>query len=179
MLGLLTEKMQGLIAKFGASKKLTEENISEAVSEVRMALLEADVNYTVAKTFVKRVKDKALGDAVIKSVSPGQQFIKLVHDELVELMGGAEATLSLTGKPSVLMVCGLQGSGKTTLCAKLAVFLKKNGECHRPLLAACDLQRPAAVHATTCCCPSVGNTGKASRDPCFYHFWRAGPGQSG
>lgn len=145
MLGVLTDKMQGLLSKIAGKKKLTEDNISEAVSEVRMALLEADVNYGVAKTLVKRVKEKALGDAVIKSVSPGQQFIKIVHDELVALMGEGEAPLRLTEKPAIVMVCGLQGAGKTTHCAKLAKYLKKKGECKKPLLAACDLQRPAAI----------------------------------
>ena len=145
MLGVLTEKMQGLLSKLAGKKKLTEENIAEAVNEVRLALLEADVNYSVAKTLVKRVKEKALGDAVIKSVSPGQQFIKIVHDELVALMGGTEVPLDLNEKPAVIMVCGLQGSGKTTHCAKLAKYLKKKGESKNPLLAACDLQRPAAV----------------------------------
>lgn len=145
MLGALTEKMRGLMAKMAGTKKLTEANISDAVSEVRLALLEADVNYGVAKTLVKRVKEKALGDEVIKSVSPGQQFIKVVHDELVALMGGGEAELKLEGKPAVIMLCGLQGSGKTTQCVKIARFLKKKGLTKNPLLAACDLQRPAAI----------------------------------
>jgi signal recognition particle subunit SRP54 len=145
MLGLLTEKMQGLLGKLAGKRKLTEENIAEAVSEVRLALLEADVNYSVAKTLVKRVKDKAIGDAVIKSVTPGQQFAKVVHDELVALMGGSEVLLDLTAKPTVIMLCGLQGSGKTTQCIKLARFLKKKNKVHHPLVAACDLQRPAAV----------------------------------
>lgn len=145
MLGILTEKMHALVSKLAGKSKLTEENIGEAVSEVRLALLEADVNYSVAKTLVKRVKEKAVGDVVIKSVSPGQQFIKVVHDELVALMGGAEVLLNLEKKPTVVMICGLQGSGKTTHCAKLARWLKKNGEAKNPLLVACDLQRPAAV----------------------------------
>lgn len=145
MLGFLSDKMQGLYSKLAGKKKLTEENISEAVSEVRIALLEADVNYSVTKTLVKRVKEKALGDLVIKSVTPGQQFIKIVHDELASLMGGGEAVLNLDAKPSVIMLCGLQGSGKTTHCAKLARYLKKSGKAKKPLLAACDLQRPAAI----------------------------------
>lgn len=145
MLGVLTEKMQAVFSKLGGKKRLTEENIAEAVSEVRLALLEADVNYAVAKTFIKRVKEKALGEQVLKAVSPGQQFIKLVHDELVALMGGKEEPLSIKQKPAVIMMCGLQGSGKTTQCAKLAKYLKKKGEAKNPLLAACDLQRPAAV----------------------------------
>ena len=95
MLGALTEKMQSLLSKVVGKKKLTEENISEAVSEVRLALLEADVNYGVAKTLIKRIKEKALGDELVKSVTPGQQFIKIVHDELMALMGGDEAGLDM------------------------------------------------------------------------------------
>lgn len=145
MLGTLTEKMHGLISKLAGQKKLTESNISEAVSEVRLALLDADVNYSVTKELVKRIKEKAVGDVVIKSVTPGQQFIKVVHDELVQLMGAAEATLAIAQKPSSIMVCGLQGAGKTTFCAKLTRYLMKKGQCNKPLLVACDLQRPAAI----------------------------------
>lgn len=146
MLGVLTEKMQGLLAKIARKSKLTEENIADAVSEVRLALLEADVNYSVAKVLVKRIKEKALGDLVLKAVTPSQQFVKVVHDELVALMGGGESSLNIKDlQPAVVMVCGLQGAGKTTHCAKLAKFLKKKGECKNPLLAACDLQRPAAI----------------------------------
>ena len=145
MLGLLTEKMQGLIQKLTGKKKLTEENIAEAISDVRVALFEADVNYSVVKTLMARVKEKALGDEVLKSVTPGQQFIKIVHDELVTLMGGAEEGLNLAKKPAVVMLCGLQGSGKTTAAAKLARYLLKKKQAERPLLVACDLQRPAAV----------------------------------
>lgn len=146
MLGTLTDKMRGLLSKLGRTSKLTEANIAEAVSEVRLALLEADVSYSVAKQLVKQIKEKAVGDALIKSVTPGQQFIKIVHDQLVELMGGTEAVLDLSAKPTVIMMCGLQGSGKTTQCAKLARYLQKQGECKNILIAACDLQRPAAVH---------------------------------
>lgn len=146
MLGVLTEKMQGLISKLVGKKTLTEENIAEAMTEVRLALLDADVNYSVVKTLVKRVKEKAVGDVLIKSVSPGQQFIKIVHDELVALMGGAEAAVNLTGNPAVIMLCGLQGCGKTTHSAKLAKYLKRKNNCKNPLLVACDLQRPAAIN---------------------------------
>jgi signal recognition particle subunit SRP54 len=146
VLGLLTEKMQGLVAKLTGKSKLTEENVSDAVSEVRLALLEADVNYAVVKNLLKRIKEQALGDAVIKAVSPGQQFVKVVHDELVALMGGQEEGLDLKkGSPFVVMLCGLQGSGKTTAAVKLAHYLKKKGLCKKPLIAACDLQRPAAI----------------------------------
>lgn len=145
MFNALAEKFQGVFAKITGKKTLTEENISEAVSEVRLALLEADVNYSVAKVLVKRIKEKALGTDVLKAVSPGQQFIKILHDELVALMGGGEAGLDLRQKPTSIMLCGLQGSGKTTHCAKLARYLKKDGKAQKPLLVACDLQRPAAV----------------------------------
>jgi len=145
MLGILTEKMQGMMSKLAGKRQLSESNVSDAVSEVRLALLEADVNYSVTKTLVKRVKEKALGDELLKSVSPGQQFIKIVHDELIELMGGEEASFNLTGKPSIIMMCGLQGSGKTTHTAKLANYFLKNKQCRNPLLVACDLQRPAAI----------------------------------
>lgn len=145
MLGALTSKLQGVFSKLAGKKKLTEENISDAVNEVRLALLEADVNYGVVKTLVKRVKEKGVGEQVIQSVTPGQQFIKIVHDELVALMGGQEVDLKLENKPAILMVCGLQGSGKTTHCGKLAKYLKKKDKTKNPLLVACDLQRPAAV----------------------------------
>ncbi|KAF3361424.1 Signal recognition particle protein [Chlamydiales bacterium STE3] len=145
MLNFLTDKMQGLVSKLAGKKKLTEENISEAMSDVRMALLEADVNYGVVKALIKRVKEKAVGDALLKSVTPGQQFIKIVHDELVALMGQQEAEIDSSKKPSVIMLCGLQGSGKTTASAKLAKFLKKKHASKKVLIAACDLQRPAAV----------------------------------
>ena len=145
MFGALTDKFTDIFSSLAGKKKLTEDNISDAVREVRLALLDADVNYAVAKNFIKRVKDKALGDEVIKSVSPGQQFVKLIHDELVALMGGGEAVLHLQAKPSVVLLCGLQGAGKTTHAAKLAKYLSK-GEFHKKsLLVACDLQRPAAV----------------------------------
>lgn len=145
MFGALADKFTGIFASLAGKKKLTEENISDAVREVRLALLEADVNYNVTKNFINRVKDKALGDSVIKSVTPGQQFIKIIHEELVALMGGGEAVLHLHGKPAVVMLCGLQGAGKTTHAAKLAKYLSKNEFRKKSLLAACDLQRPAAI----------------------------------
>lgn len=144
MFGALTDKLQNLFSGLRGKKELSEENISDAVRQVRLALLDADVNYTVVSNFVKRVKEKALGDQVLKSVTPGQQFTKLVHDELIELMGTDEAPLDLKSKLSVVMLCGLQGSGKTTTCAKLAAYIGKK-EKKKVLLAACDLQRPAAI----------------------------------
>lgn len=143
MFGSLSEKLGSIFSSLVGKKKLTEENISDAVREVRLALLDADVNYTVTKQFIKRVKEKALGDEVVHSVTPGQQFVKILHDELAALMGGGEAKLELKGRPAILMLCGLQGSGKTTQAAKLAKYLMK--EKKRLALAACDLARPAAV----------------------------------
>lgn len=145
MFGALTEKFQQLFSGLVGKKKLTEDNISDAIRQVRLALLDADVNYTVASQFIKRVKEKAMGDVVTKSVSPDQQFIKIVHDELVALMGSEEKPLEFKGRPSVILMCGLQGSGKTTQCAKLAAYLKKKEFNKRTLIAACDLQRPAAI----------------------------------
>ena len=143
MFNALSQKLQGVLSKIAGKKTLSEDNISEAVGEVRLALLEADVNYAVAKTLVKNIKSKAIGTELLKSVSPGQQFIKIVHDELAALMGGAEQELNVSEKPAVIMLCGLQGSGKTTHSVKLANYLKKKGL--KPFLAACDLQRPAAI----------------------------------
>lgn len=144
MFGALTEKFQDLFSKFSSKKTLTEESLLSAVREVRLALLDADVNYSVASQFVKKVKEKALGVDLIKSVSPRELFISIVHDELVDLMGKEESTLHLEGHPSVFLMCGLQGSGKTTQSAKLAYYLNKE-HSKKVLLVACDLQRPAAA----------------------------------
>jgi signal recognition particle subunit SRP54 len=145
MFGSLTQKFQQTFSFLKGQKSMSEENIADAVRQVRLALLDADVNYSVASQFVKRVKEKAIGDAVLKSVSPGDQFISVVHDELVALMGQEEACIEFKGTPSVFLLCGLQGSGKTTQCAKLAAFMQKKYPGKRTLLAACDLQRPAAI----------------------------------
>jgi len=124
--------------------RITEENISEAIKEIRMALLEADVNYQVVKEFVNKVKEKALGMEVQKSIKPDELFIKIVKDELVELLGGEAAPLNVDGKPAILMLVGLQGSGKTTTAGKLANYLRKK-HAKKPLLVACDIYRPAAI----------------------------------
>ncbi len=145
MFDALTQKLQQLFSGLKGSKTLTEENVSDAVRQVRLALLDADVNFSVASAFVKRVKEKALGETVLKSVNPTQQFIQLVHEELTMLMGSEEAPLDLRGKPVVIMLCGLQGSGKTTSTAKLASYIRRTEPNKRVLMAACDLQRPAAV----------------------------------
>ncbi len=144
MFGTLTEKFRSVFHSL-TGKTLTEENISDAVRQVRLALLDADVNYTVVSQFIKRVKEKALGGTVLKSVSPGDQFIEIVHSELMDLMGKEEVPLDVRKSPTTVMLCGLQGAGKTTHAAKLAKYLQKNHPAKKILLAACDLQRPAAV----------------------------------
>jgi signal recognition particle subunit SRP54 len=141
----LSSKLDGVLAKFRQRGILTEPMVRDGLREVRRVLLEADVNYQVTRDFLKRVQEKALGDKVLKSVSPGQQIVKIVHDELVTLLGGeAGSTLEWAAvPPTVIMVVGLQGSGKTTTLAKLAKRLARQGK--KPLMAACDLYRPAAV----------------------------------
>lgn len=153
MFGSLTDKFRNLLSRLAGQKKISEENISDAVRDVRLALLDADVNYTVVSNFVKRVKEKALGDAVIKAVSPGDQFVKIVHDELITLMGAEEVALQLSGSPAVILLCGLQGSGKTTTAAKLAHHLQKKQK--KILVAACDLQRPAAIAQLQTLCATI------------------------
>lgn len=139
----LSDRLQNTIHKMKGYGKITEENISEISREIRLALLEADVNYQVVKEFVNKVKEQALGEEVSKSLKPGEVFAKLVRDELVNLLG-KEEPLNLDGHPAILMLVGLQGSGKTTTIAKLANYLRKN--CNkRPLLVACDVYRPAAI----------------------------------
>lgn len=143
MFGALTDKLQNLFSFF-SSGDLSEKNIEKASAEVKLALLSADVNYEVANLLIKRVKAKALGSKVLKGLKPDQQFVKIIYDELVSLMGVEETHLALEKtQPAVILLCGLQGSGKTTTAAKLAHFLKKQGK--KVLLAACDLQRPAAI----------------------------------
>lgn len=140
----LSEKLQNTFKKLKGKGVLTEADINEAMREVKLALLEADVNFKVVKEFVAQVKEKAMGTEVLESLTPGQQVIKIVNDQLVELMGGTNS--KLTYSPSgftVLMMVGLQGTGKTTTCGKLAAYLKKNGK--KPMLAACDIYRPAAI----------------------------------
>ncbi|RKZ15687.1 signal recognition particle protein [bacterium] len=145
MFSELQEKLEGVFRGLGGKGKLTADNVGEAMREIRRALLAADVEVSVARNFVARVKERAVGEEVLKSVTPGQQVAKIVHDELVQLLGStaSELNLSASTPPATILVMGLQGSGKTTFCAKLARRLKSQGR--RPMLAACDLQRPAAI----------------------------------
>ena len=141
----LSEKLNNVFKKLKSRGKLSESDVSEAMREVKLALLEADVSYKVVKDFVKKVSERAVGEEVLSSLTPAQQVIKIVNEELVSLMGNSNARINFASKPpTVIMMCGLQGSGKTTHAAKLAKMLKKEG--HRPLLAACDIYRPAAIN---------------------------------
>lgn len=140
----LGERLNHIFSKLTKRGKLTELEIKQAMREIRVALLEADVNYAVAKDFIQKVTDKAIGEKILESLTPGQQVVKIVHEQLVELMGSTNAKLAVApNPPTVIMMCGLQGAGKTTMCGKLAYMLKKQGK--KPLLVACDIYRPAAI----------------------------------
>ena len=140
----LSEKLQNVFKGLKGKGSLTEADINAAMREVKLALLEADVNFKVVKEFVDSVKQKSLGEEVMASLTPGQQVIKIVNDELTELMGGTGSKLTYSPKGfTVYMMVGLQGTGKTTTCGKLANYLKKNGK--KPMLCACDIYRPAAI----------------------------------
>lgn len=140
----LGDRLQDVVHKIKGYGKITEENISEMMREIRLSLLEADVNYKVVKEFTNNVKEKALGEEVNKSLNPGELFVKIVKDELTELLGGENTPLNISGNPATLMLVGLQGSGKTTTIGKLANYLRKNNK-KKPLLVACDVYRPAAI----------------------------------
>ena len=145
LFGSLSERLNHIFSKLTKRGKLTELEIKTAMREVRVALLEADVNIRVAKDFINKVSEKAVGQDILQSLNPSQQVIKIVNEELIALMGSTNAKLEVNPKPpTVIMMCGLQGAGKTTLCGKLAVLLKKQGK--RPLLVAGDIYRPAAIH---------------------------------
>ena len=140
----LSEKLSGAFRRLRSKGKLSESDVKDAMREVRLALLEADVNYKVARDFTKTVTERAVGEQVMQSLTPAQMVIKIVNEELTALMGGEQARLNSPSRPpSIIMMCGLQGAGKTTHCAKLGKMLK--GQGHRPLLVACDIYRPAAI----------------------------------
>ena len=140
----LSEKLEGALKDISGQGRINELNIASTMREIRRALLDADVNYQVAREFTDRVKERALGEKVLSSISPGQQLVKLVYDELVYFLGGEKVGIEIASKPpTVILVAGLQGSGKTTFCGKLARHLKSQGRS--PLLAAADVYRPAAV----------------------------------
>ena len=153
MFSQLSEKLQDIFKDLRGHGTISETNINDALRQVRLALLEADVHYQVAKGFIAKVKDKALGQEVLRSVTPGQQIVKIFYDELTHLLGGGNEPLNLT-KPARIMLVGLHGAGKTTSAAKLALYLKKQGKS--PLLVACDLQRPAAIDQLATLANQVG-----------------------
>ena len=140
----LGERLQNALSKIKGTGKITESNITDMMREIRLALLEADVNYTVVKEFTNNVKEKALGEEVQRSLKPGEVFVKIVKDELTALLGGEQKDLNLVGNPAILMLVGLQGSGKTTQIGKLSNMLRKK-HAKKPLLVACDVYRPAAI----------------------------------
>lgn len=140
----IAEKLQGVFKNLRGKGKLSEKDVQQAMREVRMALLEADVSYKVVKEFINKIMERAVGSEVLESLTPGQQVVKIVHDELTQLMGGNQSKINVASKPpTIIMMVGLQGSGKTTTSAKLARYLKKQGR--NPLLTACDIYRPAAI----------------------------------
>lgn len=145
MFGSLGERLNHIFSKLTRKGKLTELEIKQAMREVRIALLEADVNFLVAKDFINKVSEKAVGEEILNSLTPGQQVIKIVRDELVSLMGETNAKIEIASNPpTVIMMCGLQGAGKTTMAGKLGFMLKKQGK--KPMLVACDVYRPAAIN---------------------------------
>lgn len=151
----LSEKLNHIFSKLTKRGKLTELEIKNAMREIRVALLEADVNYKVAKDFINDVTEKAVGEKILESLSPAQQVIKIVRDELTTLMGGTNAKLAVSSAPpTVIMMCGLQGAGKTSMCGKLGLYLKKQGK--KPLLVACDVYRPAAINQLKIVAGSAG-----------------------
>ena len=154
MFDSLSDKLQDIIAKTAGQKELTQDNMQEALREIRRALLEADVNLRVVKAFISNIKDKAEGENVLQGVNPSQQLVKIVHDELIELLGKEVSPLDYSGRPNLIMMLGLQGSGKTTSSAKLAVKLKK--ENRNPLMVACDVYRPAAITQLTALGEQIG-----------------------
>src|ERR671934_2934942 len=140
----LSDRLQGALGDLRKGGRLDDEAISKAMREIRLALLEADVNFQVVKDFVGRVRERAAGEEVLKSLTPGQQVVKIVHEELTALMGSGDSRLAFGGRPpTVVLLAGLQGSGKTTAAAKLALLLRKDGK--QPALVAADLHRPAAI----------------------------------
>jgi len=149
----LSDKLQDIFKDLRGHGSISEANINDALRQVRLALLEADVHFQVAKDFIARVKEKALGQNVLRSVTPGQQIVKIFHDELTQLLGGDNEPLNLA-KPARIIMVGLHGAGKTTSAAKLAAYLKKQGKS--PLLIACDLQRPAAINQLAALAGQVG-----------------------
>src|SRR5881628_3585428 len=158
MFDSLSGKLQNVFRNLRGLGKISESNVSDSLREVRLALLDADVNFKVARDFIERIKAKSLGQEVVQSIQPGQQIIKIIHDELVELLGSENAALNLSGNPASILMVGLHGSGKTTSSGKLARLLQKQGRT--PLLVAADVYRPAAME-------QLGTLGQQAELPVF------------
>ena len=154
MFNSLSERLESAFKNLKGEARINELNVANTVKDIRRALIDADVNYKIAKEFTDKVKDKATGEKVINAISPGQLMVKIVQDELTELMGGKEAPFNITGSPAVILIAGLQGSGKTTFSGKLANFLKAKGKS--PLLVAADIYRPAAIDQLTVLAGQIG-----------------------
>ncbi len=155
MFNNLTDRLEGAFKLLKGEGKITEINVATTVKEIRRALVDADVNYTIAKQFTDTIKEKALGEKVLTAVSPGQLMVKIVKDEMAELMGGVESNLDISANPTIVLIAGLQGSGKTTFSGKLAYFLKNNKK-KKPLLVAADIYRPAAMDQLSVLAGQVG-----------------------
>lgn len=145
MINSLSQKLSSIFSSLFTAKRVTEESISDSIREIRLALLDADVNYQAVKDFISKVKQKVIGEEVWKHVSPGQQFVKCLHEELTALLSSQQASLLLQGRPAVVLFCGLQGAGKTTTCAKLADYVLREKKAKKVLVASCDLKRFSAV----------------------------------
>ena len=140
----LSSRLQDITRKIKGEARITESNMKDMLREVKLALLEADVNYKIVKEFIASIQEKALGQDVMKSLKPGEQVVKIVRDELIELLGGTDSKINISSNPpTIIMLVGLQGAGKTTFAGKLANYLRKNGK--KPLMVACDIYRPAAI----------------------------------
>lgn len=140
----LSSRLQEITRKIKGEARITESNMKDMLREVKLALLEADVNYKIVKEFIASVQEKALGQDVLKSLKPGEQVVKIVRDELTELLGGTDSKINISSNPpTIIMLVGLQGAGKTTFAGKLANYLRKNGK--KPIMVACDIYRPAAI----------------------------------
>ncbi len=155
MFNSLSEKLESAFKNLKGDARINDLNIANTVKDIRKALIDADVNYKIAKEFTDKVKEKATGEKVINAISPGQLMTKIVQDELTELMGGSEATFNISGNPAIILIAGLQGSGKTTFTGKLAHYLKTQ-KGKSPLVVACDIYRPAAIDQLTVLAEQIG-----------------------
>jgi signal recognition particle subunit SRP54 len=163
MFNSLSEKLESAFKNLKGEARINDLNIANTVKDIRKALIDADVNYKIAKEFTDRVKEKATGEKVINAISPGQLMVKIVQDELTELMGGSEAQFNITGNPAVILIAGLQGSGKTTFTGKLANYLKTQ-KGKSPMVVACDIYRPAAIDQLTVLAEQIGVTVYSERE---------------